>query len=153
MIGQMTSFEDALEASVEANVTSEEDAAVAEETAQSVSDQLRSATESLADKVLVGLASGDGAEANETVEVVLTSTNLNMTVQARPVAFDEVLSFREVGACGTATVLAPISGITDGDVRHEFGGFDQLDSFRTKLQQIQYGEAEDKHGWMRVVEC
>jgi len=76
-----------------------------------------------------------------------------LTVEARPVEWTEVPTFREVGACGTATVVAPIASITDGDVRHDFGGFGILQELRTSLQAVQYGEIEDKHGWMREVVC
>ena len=65
---------------------------------------------------------------------------------------DEVPDFREVGACGTATVCVPIASITDGEVVHEFGGFSVLNELREELVGIQLGEREDKHGWMREVE-
>ncbi|KAL1508489.1 hypothetical protein AB1Y20_004590 [Prymnesium parvum] len=72
-------------------------------------------------------------------------------VEARPLAWDEVSTFREVGACGTATVCVPIASITDGDAKHEFGKFEVLKELRDELQAIQYGECEDPYGWMREV--
>lgn len=73
-------------------------------------------------------------------------------VEPRLVEWAEVPSFKEVGACGTATVVAPIASIADNDKLHTFGNFDTLQSLRDELQQIQYGEAEDVHGWMKEVE-
>lgn len=74
-------------------------------------------------------------------------------VEPRLIDFAEVPKFRELGACGTATVMAPIASITDGDKKYEFDNFETLTSLRTELQAIQFGEAEDKHGWMREVKC
>ena len=75
-----------------------------------------------------------------------------LDVQPRLIRYDEVPDFREVGACGTATVCVPIASITDGEVVHEFGGFSVLNELREELVGIQLGEREDKHGWMREVE-
>lgn len=75
-----------------------------------------------------------------------------LDVQARDVTFEEIKSYRELGACGTATVVAPIASITDGDVKHEFGAFDVLNQLRNSLVAIQLGEEEDRHGWMREVQ-
>ena len=74
------------------------------------------------------------------------------THHQRDVTWEEVKAFREVGACGTATVVAPIASITDGDVKHEWHKHEVLTSLREHLQQVQLGEAEDKHGWMREVQ-
>ncbi|KOO21931.1 branched-chain amino acid aminotransferase [Chrysochromulina tobinii] len=75
-----------------------------------------------------------------------------LTVQPRPVSWEEVKTMDEVGACGTATVVAPIASITDGDVKYEFGKFEVLNELRKTLMAIQLGEEEDRHGWMREVE-
>ena len=74
-------------------------------------------------------------------------------VQARLISIDEIASFREVGACGTATVCVPIASITNGSEKLQFGKFDVLNSLREELMAIQLGDAEDKHGWMREVQC
>ena len=47
-------------------------------------------------------------------------------MQPRLINWDEVPHFREVGACGTATVCVPISSITEGEIKHEFGSFEVL---------------------------
>jgi len=74
-------------------------------------------------------------------------------VQERQVEWNEVPSFREVGACGTATVAVPIASVTDSEKRHDFGDFGVLNALREDLQGIQYGELDDPHGWMREVKC
>ena len=51
------------------------------------------------------------------------------------------------------TVVAPIASITDGKGKYEFAQFDILNKLRMQLQEVQYGEAEDKHGWMVEVSC
>ena len=76
-----------------------------------------------------------------------------LEVEHRPVEYSELPSFKEVGACGTATVVAPIASITDAKGKHEFPTFDILNKLRMQLQKVQYGEAEDKHGWMEEVSC
>ena len=76
-----------------------------------------------------------------------------LEVEHRPVEFSELPTFKEVGACGTATVVAPIASITDGKGKYEFNQFDILNKLRMQLQEVQYGEAEDKHGWMVEVSC
>ena len=76
-----------------------------------------------------------------------------LEVEHRPVEFSELPTFKEVGACGTATVVAPIASITDGKGKYEFAQFDILNKLRMQLQEVQYGEAEDKHGWMVQVSC
>ena len=72
--------------------------------------------------------SGDGAYVTPSSGSILPSITNKMLmqlakdkgldVQARNVSYEEVLSFKEVGACGTATVCVPIASITDGDKKH-----------------------------------
>lgn len=81
--------------------------------------------------------------------------DLGMKIERRPIAEDELDSFEEAGACGTAAVISPISHLDDletGKVYH-FG--DKPGPWSTKLYEtlrgIQYGTIEDKHGWTTVV--
>jgi len=69
-------------------------------------------------------------------------------VEARLVEYDEILDYREVGACGTATVVAPIASLSRDDKKYEWHSHETLTSLRNELNAIQFGEAEDKHGWM-----
>lgn len=81
--------------------------------------------------------------------------DLGMKVERRPIPVEELDTFEEAGACGTAAVISPISYIDDLDTkkRYDFGtepGPQSRRLFET-LRGIQYGEIEDKHGWTRVV--
>jgi len=75
-----------------------------------------------------------------------------MTVERRPILVDELTSFTEVGACGTAAVITPVYSITRGDTVYTFGEEKQAGAVLTKLynelQGIQYGERPDTHNWM-----
>ena len=101
-----------------------------------VTPQTESILPSNTNKMLMALARDDGFE-----------------VEERAVDFDdEIGTFSEIAACGTAVVLAPVSGITRGNMRHEFGEFNVLKGLYKRLRGVQTGEHEDKHGWMREVD-
>ena len=78
-----------------------------------------------------------------------------MKVERRQIPEEELATFEEAGACGTAAVISPISYIDDLEtgVRYSFG--DKPGPISTKLYNhlrgVQYGTEEDKHGWTTVV--
>jgi len=81
--------------------------------------------------------------------------DLGLKVERRPIPEEELETFEEAGACGTAAVISPISYIDDLETgkRYDFGekpGPISKKLFDT-LRGIQYGEIEDKHGWTTVV--
>ena len=81
--------------------------------------------------------------------------DLGMKVERRPIPEEELETFEEAGACGTAAVISPISYIDDLDTgkRYSFGDKPgpQSKKLYDTLRAIQYGEIEDKHGWTTVV--
>ncbi len=81
--------------------------------------------------------------------------DLGMKVERRPIPEEELETFEEAGACGTAAVISPISYIDDLDTgkRYDFGPEPGPMSKRLfdTLRGIQYGTIEDKHGWTTVV--
>ncbi len=81
--------------------------------------------------------------------------DLGMKVECRPVAEDELDSFEEAGACGTAAVISPISHLDDLETGKVYNFGDKPGPWSTKLYEtlrgIQYGTIEDKHGWTTVV--
>ena len=81
--------------------------------------------------------------------------DLGMKVERRPVAEDELDSFEEAGACGTAAVISPISHLDDLETGKVYNFGDKPGPWSTKLYEtlrgIQYGTIEDKHGWTTVV--
>ncbi len=84
--------------------------------------------------------------------------DLGMTVEQRPVLEDEIAEFDEAGACGTAAVISPILRIDDLDENksYQISKDGNAGPVSTKLynalRAIQYGDAEDKHGWITIVE-
>ena len=81
--------------------------------------------------------------------------DLGMTVEQRPVGEEELATFEEAGACGTAAVISPISYIDDSETgkRYSFGDTPGPWSKKlyNKLRGIQYGTEPDVHGWTTVV--
>ena len=72
----------------------------------------------------------DGTLVTPTSDSILPSTtkgvllqqarDMGITVEERPVPWDEVPTLREVAACGTAVVVTPIKSITRGDQVRRF---------------------------------
>jgi len=78
--------------------------------------------------------------------------DMGLTVERRKIDFDEeVETFLEVGAVGTAVVITPIGSIQRGSKKHVFNPPDTLQKLHDKVRAIQVGDAEDPHGWMREV--
>ena len=83
--------------------------------------------------------------------------DFGMKVERRPIAEEELDTFEEAGACGTAAVISPISYLDDLDKgkRYTFSKDGKPGPISTKLynhlRNIQYGIEEDKHGWTTVV--
>ena len=81
--------------------------------------------------------------------------DLGMKVERRPVPEEELSTFEEAGACGTAAVISPISHLDDLDTGKVYNFGDEPGPWSKKLYEtlrgIQYGTIEDKHGWTTVV--
>ncbi len=83
--------------------------------------------------------------------------DLGLKLEQRPVAFSELASFEEAGACGTAAVISPVGEIFDpqNERKYTFGDPTQAGPWSTKLydtlRAIQLGDAEDTHGWVTFV--
>jgi len=63
-------------------------------------------------------------------------------------------SIDEVFACGTAAVITPIGSLKTADRTVSLAGADDLKvttEIRSRLLDIQYGRADDPHGWMHEV--
>ena len=84
--------------------------------------------------------------------------DIGMKVERRPVPVEELATFEEAGACGTAAVISPILRIDDiaEDITYEFckEGEPGVISKKLydKLRAIQYGDEPDVHGWVTIVE-
>ena len=83
--------------------------------------------------------------------------DFGMKVERRAIPEEELDTFEEAGACGTAAVISPISYLDDLDKgkRYTFSKDGKPGPISTKLYNhllnIQYGIEEDKHGWTTVV--
>jgi len=82
--------------------------------------------------------------------------DLGLKVERRRVPFEELDTFEEAGACGTAAIISPIKRIYDRtkNKSYEYGTI--AGPYSTKLyitlRGIQEGEIEDKHNWTTVLE-
>jgi branched-chain amino acid aminotransferase len=84
--------------------------------------------------------------------------NMGMKVEKRAVRLEELSEFEETGACGTAAVITPIRKIFDPDQNktYTFGNGKDPGPVTTKLYEeltgIQYGDLEDKYGWITILD-
>ncbi len=84
--------------------------------------------------------------------------HLGMEVEVRPIEVQELATFEEVGACGTAAVISPVCKIDDHLTGHVYKYCldGQAGPVSTKLykmlQGIQYGEENDVFNWNYVVD-
>jgi len=92
------------------------------------------------------------------MSVIQLAEELGMKVERRPVAVEELESFDETGACGTAAIISPIGEINDLETGkiYKYCKDGKPGPISTKLYQtlvgIQYGEIPDSHGWITIVE-
>ncbi len=87
--------------------------------------------------------------------IMQVASDLGMKVERRPIPLEELTTFEEAGACGTAAVISPISYIDDPAMgtRYSFGDTPGPWSRRLydTLRGIQYGLIDDTHNWTRIV--
>ena len=83
--------------------------------------------------------------------------DLGMTVERRQIPEEELETFEEAGACGTAAVISPISRSDDleNNKSYVFSKDGKPGPISTKLYNklrgIQYGTEPDIHGWTKVI--
>jgi branched-chain amino acid aminotransferase len=84
--------------------------------------------------------------------------DMGMSVERRNIPVEELGTFVEAGACGTAAVISPIGKIVDRESGSEFvfSKDGKAGPITTKLyeqlQGIQYGDVEDTHNWNTIIE-
>ena len=87
---------------------------------------------------------------NESLQIL--AQDMGLKVVREPIALDQLDQFSEVGACGTAAVITPVHAIHYGERIFRYGSADKAGETLAKLykalQAIQYGDSEDKHGWL-----
>ncbi len=83
--------------------------------------------------------------------------DMGMKVERRPVAVEELETFEEAGACGTAAIISPIGKIVDRESGKTYTFGDGKNAgpvskkLYQKLQGIQYGDEPDTHNWVSVL--
>lgn len=83
---------------------------------------------------------------------------MGLTVERRQIPEEELDTFEEAGACGTAAVISPIQRIDDPEKNRSYiiskdGKPGKIcTQLYNKLRAIQYGDEPDKHGWVTIVE-
>ncbi len=84
--------------------------------------------------------------------------DMGLEVEERHITVDELNDVSEAAACGTAAVASPVGEIHDLDnnVKYVVSKDGKPGPITTalynQLRAIQYGDAEDKHGWITIVE-
>jgi branched-chain amino acid aminotransferase len=82
--------------------------------------------------------------------------DFGMTVERRKVLLEELETFEEAGACGTAAVISPIGKIADDSTGKQYVFKNTPGPVSTQLYNtlmgIQTGDIEDKFGWNTIVE-
>lgn len=84
--------------------------------------------------------------------------DMGMKVERRQIPIEELDTFEEAGACGTAAVISPIERIDDLEMKRSYviAKDGKPGSICRKLYDtlrgIQYGDIEDRYGWVTVLE-
>ena len=92
------------------------------------------------------------------MSLIEIAKSLGMKTERRKVPVEELSSFIETGACGTAAVISPISKIIDPEKNmiYEYckDGEPGVESLKlyNKLISIQSGDEPDPFGWVTIVE-
>jgi branched-chain amino acid aminotransferase len=90
--------------------------------------------------------------------LMVLAEDMGMKVERRQIPVEELATFEEAGACGTAAVISPIERIDDYDEKKSYvfskdgkpGPISE--KLYKKLRGIQYGDEPDTHGWVTIVE-
>jgi branched-chain amino acid aminotransferase len=83
---------------------------------------------------------------------------IGMKVERRQIPVEELATFEEAGACGTAAVISPIERIDDYDtgISYVFSKDGKpgkvCEKLFHKLQNIQYGDEPDLYNWITIVD-
>ncbi|MBO7230310.1 MAG: branched-chain amino acid aminotransferase [Bacteroidaceae bacterium] len=84
--------------------------------------------------------------------------DMGMKVEVRPILEEELATFEEAGACGTAAVISPIERIDDLEMGKSYVISKDgkpgpvCTKLYEKLRAIQYGDVADPYGWVTVLD-
>lgn len=86
------------------------------------------------------------------------AVDMGMSVERRPIPEDELATFDEAGACGTAAVISPIQRIDDLDngtsyvISKDGKPGAKCRALYEKLRGIQYGDEPDTYNWVTILD-
>lgn len=87
--------------------------------------------------------------------MTIAEKELGLRVEKRPLAIDELETFKEAGCCGTAAVITPVKSITYMGKTVTYTHTDEvgeiLKMLYDRLTGIQHGTHEDKYGWNTII--
>jgi branched-chain amino acid aminotransferase len=92
------------------------------------------------------------------MSLIEIARSLGMKTERRQIPVEELASFAETGACGTAAVISPIARIVDPEKNmiYEYckEGVPGIETMRlyNKLVAIQAGDEPDEFGWITIVD-
>lgn len=92
------------------------------------------------------------------LSLITIAEDMGIKTERRQVPLEELETFEEVGACGTAAVISPVGEIDDIDTGKKYvfskdgkpGPISE--KLYKRLRAIQYGEEPDKFGWITIIE-
>jgi len=92
------------------------------------------------------------------MSLIQLAEDMGLKTERRPIPIEELSTFDEAGACGTAAVITPIGKIVDENMNKTYNYC--LDGepgpISTKLykqlQAIQAGDMPDEHNWVEVLD-
>lgn len=92
------------------------------------------------------------------MSLCVLANDMGLKVERRQIAVEELSTFEEVGACGTAAVISPIKKIVDRESGEEYNYCKDSKAgpistkLYNKLKAIQLGEETDKYNWNTIIE-
>ena len=93
---------------------------------------------------------------NMSLQVI--AKDMGLKVERRNIPLEEISTFEEAAACGTAAVCSPIGRVDDLDTGKSYvlAPDNEAGPVTTALyntiREIQYGEAPDKHNWCVILD-
>ncbi|WP_291861383.1 branched-chain amino acid aminotransferase [Marinilabilia sp.] len=90
--------------------------------------------------------------------LIQLAQDMGLKTERRPIPFEEVGTFEEVGQCGTAAVISPVGRIDDIDNNKSYSFSKDgkpgpvSTKLYNKLRAIQNGEESDPYGWVTIIE-
>ena len=92
------------------------------------------------------------------MSLVQLAEHLGMKVERRKIPVEELSTFEETGACGTAAVISPFNKIDDIENKQTYQYCEGCKAGPVSLKLyenligIQYGNLPDPFGWVNIVE-